>query len=117
MTRYTRIGLTGANGTIGRVLLAGLGDEYEFKAFTRRPVDFPATIVNFDRARRSRKGPLRAWRPSFTWRPTPVQWPLGKACGITTSRVCTKCWKSAADPGSDAWSLPRPITPNTAILF
>ena len=23
MTRYTRIGLTGANGTIGRVLLAG----------------------------------------------------------------------------------------------
>jgi len=50
MTRYTRIGLTGANGTIGRVLLAGLGAEYEFKAFTRRPVDFPATIVNFDRA-------------------------------------------------------------------
>ena len=50
MTRYTRIGLTGANGTIGRVLLAGLGVEYEFKAFTRRPVDFPATIVNFDRA-------------------------------------------------------------------
>ena len=49
MTRYTRIGLTGANGTIGRVLLAGLGAEYEFKAFTRRPVDFPATIVNFDR--------------------------------------------------------------------
>ncbi len=50
MTRYTRIGLTGANGTIGRVLLAGLAAEYEFKAFTRRPVDFPTTIVNFDRA-------------------------------------------------------------------
>ena len=40
MTRYTRIGLTGANGTIGRVLLAGLGAEYEFKAFTRRSVGF-----------------------------------------------------------------------------
>lgn len=49
MTRYTRIGLTGANGTIGRVLLAGLRADYEFKAFTRRPVDFPATIVHFDR--------------------------------------------------------------------
>ncbi|NKB65665.1 MAG: NAD-dependent epimerase/dehydratase family protein [Candidatus Latescibacteria bacterium] len=50
MTRYTRIGLTGANGTIGRVLMDGLGDQYQFKAFTRRPVDFPSTLVNFDRA-------------------------------------------------------------------
>ena len=50
MPRYTKIGLTGANGTVGRVLLQGLQDSYEITAFTRRPVDFPSVQVNFDQA-------------------------------------------------------------------
>ena len=45
-----RVGLTGANGTIGRVLLSGLGDDYDLVPFTRRAVDFPSTIVNFESA-------------------------------------------------------------------
>jgi nucleoside-diphosphate-sugar epimerase len=48
MARYTHVGITGANGLIGRVLLKGLGGEYQLKAFTRRPVDFPSAIVNFE---------------------------------------------------------------------
>jgi len=50
MPRFTKVGLTGANGTVGRVLLDGLKDEYDITAFTRRPVDFPSSQVNFDRA-------------------------------------------------------------------
>lgn len=45
-----RVGITGANGTIGRVLLNGLGDDYDLVAITRRTVDFPSTIVNFENA-------------------------------------------------------------------
>ena len=45
-----RVGITGANGTIGRVLMKGLEGGYELTPFTRRPVDFPSTIVNFDSA-------------------------------------------------------------------
>ena len=45
-----RVGITGANGTVGRVLLTGLGDDYDLVAFTRRTVDFPSTIVNFEKA-------------------------------------------------------------------
>ncbi|SVD48139.1 uncharacterized protein METZ01_LOCUS400993, partial [marine metagenome] len=47
-----RVGITGANGTIGRVLMKGLNMEgdCELTPFTRRPVDFPSTIVHFDSA-------------------------------------------------------------------
>ena len=38
---------TGANGSIG-LLMAGLADRYELKAFSRREVDFPTTLVHFD---------------------------------------------------------------------
>ena len=44
-----KVGITGANGIIGRVLLAGLGNDYDLTAFTRRLVDFPSTMVNFER--------------------------------------------------------------------
>ena len=46
------MGITGANGTIGRVLMKGLNVEgdCELTPFTRRPVDFPSTIVHFDSA-------------------------------------------------------------------
>lgn len=50
MARYTQVGITGANGVVGRVLMKGLGQEYQLKAFTRRPVDFPSAIVNFEQA-------------------------------------------------------------------
>ena len=46
MPRYPNLGITGANGTIGRVLLKGLASEYTLRPFTRRPVDFDSTIVN-----------------------------------------------------------------------
>ena len=49
MGRFQQVGLTGANGLIGRVLMRGLAEEYTIKPFTRRPVDFNATLVNFDR--------------------------------------------------------------------
>ena len=48
MIKKQRVGITGANGTIGRVLLDGLKSEYELTAFSRRKVDFPTNIVNFD---------------------------------------------------------------------
>ena len=48
MDRIQRVGITGANGSIGRVLMAGLTDRYELKAFSRREVDFPTTLVHFD---------------------------------------------------------------------
>ena len=48
MDRIQRVGITGANGSIGRVLMAGLADRYELKAFSRREVDFPTTLVHFD---------------------------------------------------------------------
>lgn len=50
MARYQSVGITGANGVVGRVLMKGLAPEYQLKAFTRRPVDFPSTIVNFEKA-------------------------------------------------------------------
>jgi len=50
MARYQSVGITGANGVVGRVLMKGLAGEYQLKAFTRRPVDFPSTLINFERA-------------------------------------------------------------------
>jgi len=50
MSKIKKVGVTGANGTVGRVLMEGLADRYELTAFTRREVDFPSTIVNFDKA-------------------------------------------------------------------
>ena len=47
---FDKVGITGANGVVGRVLMEGLGGEYQLEAFTRRPVDFPSTIVNFGTA-------------------------------------------------------------------
>ena len=49
MGHYRKIGITGANGKVGRALMAGLADNYEIVPFTRRKVEFPSTIVNFDR--------------------------------------------------------------------
>lgn len=46
MPRYPKLGITGANGTIGRILLKGLSETYSIRSFTRRPVDFDSTIVN-----------------------------------------------------------------------
>ena len=51
MIKIRRVGITGANGSIGRVLMSGLADEFELKAFSRREVEFPTTLVHFDRAR------------------------------------------------------------------
>jgi nucleoside-diphosphate-sugar epimerase len=50
MGSIKKVGITGANGTVGRVLLHGLADDYVLTAFTRREVDFPSTIVNFEKA-------------------------------------------------------------------
>ena len=50
MSSIKKVGLTGANGTIGRVLMEGLANEYELMAFTRREVDFASAIVNFENA-------------------------------------------------------------------
>ena len=50
MTEINKVGITGANGTVGRVLMEGLADGYELTAFTRREVDFPSKIVHFDKA-------------------------------------------------------------------
>jgi nucleoside-diphosphate-sugar epimerase len=49
MGSIKKVGITGANGTVGRVLMQGLADDYELTAFTRRAVEFPSTIVNFDK--------------------------------------------------------------------
>ena len=49
MGSIKKVGITGANGTVGRVLMQGLAVDYELTAFTRRGVDFPSTIVNFDK--------------------------------------------------------------------
>ena len=48
MGRYTDIGITGANGTVGRVLMAGVQHDYALRAVTRREVDFASTIASFD---------------------------------------------------------------------
>ena len=48
MVEKQRVGITGSNGTIGRVLLDGLKSGYDLTAFSRREVDFPTNIVNFD---------------------------------------------------------------------
>lgn len=48
MPRYKHIGITGANGKVGRVLLDGLKNDYEVRAITRREVDFPSTIASLD---------------------------------------------------------------------
>ena len=50
MTEIKKVGITGANGTVGRVLMDGLADGYELTAFTRREVNFPSKIVHFDKA-------------------------------------------------------------------
>ena len=52
--RYQSVGITGANGVVGRVLMKGLAQDYQLKAFTRRPVDFPSTLVNFEQANQVR---------------------------------------------------------------
>jgi len=48
MSRYREIGITGANGTVGRVLMEGLREDYSVRAITRRAVDMPSTVVAFD---------------------------------------------------------------------
>jgi NAD+ dependent glucose-6-phosphate dehydrogenase len=48
MGEIQSVGITGANGSIGRVLMAGLADLYQIKAFSRREVEFPTTLVHFD---------------------------------------------------------------------
>mgnify|MGYP002883767361 FL=1 len=48
MVEKKRVGITGSNGTIGKVLLDGLKSGYDLTAFSRREVGFPTTIVNFD---------------------------------------------------------------------
>ncbi|HAA77382.1 TPA: NAD(P)-dependent oxidoreductase [Candidatus Latescibacteria bacterium] len=48
MARYKTIGVTGANGKVGRVLVDGLRDEYDLTALTRREVDFPSTVVSLN---------------------------------------------------------------------
>ena len=50
MAEKRRVGITGANGSIGRVLMKGLAAEYDLKAFSRREVEFPTGIVHFDKA-------------------------------------------------------------------
>lgn len=50
MAEKKRVGITGANGSIGRVLMKGLATDYELKAFSRREVEFPTSIVHFDKA-------------------------------------------------------------------
>lgn len=51
MSEIKKVGITGANGTVGKVLMEGLADSYALTAFTQREVDFPSMIVNFDKAR------------------------------------------------------------------
>ena len=48
MAKYHEIGITGANGTVGRVLMKGLAEDYHLRAITRRAVDMASTIVSFD---------------------------------------------------------------------
>ena len=50
MLRYPHVGITGANGRIGRVLVEGLADDYTVRAFTRREVDFESTVMQLDQA-------------------------------------------------------------------
>jgi nucleoside-diphosphate-sugar epimerase len=40
------VGITGANGRVGRVLVDGLKDACDVRAFSRREVDFPTTVVD-----------------------------------------------------------------------
>ena len=56
MTRYTRIGLTGANGTIGRVLLAGLGGRIRIQGIYAPPGRFSRHYRQFRPRCRSRRG-------------------------------------------------------------
>ena len=51
MSEIKKVGITGANGTVGKVLMEGLADSYALTAFTQREADFPSMIVNFDKAR------------------------------------------------------------------
>ena len=48
MSGYTKVGITGANGKVGRCLMEGLKDDYTLRAITRREVDFPSTIAALD---------------------------------------------------------------------
>ena len=50
MADIKRVGITGANGTIGTVLRQHLGDDYELKSFTLEAVDFPSTVADLARA-------------------------------------------------------------------
>ena len=45
MPRYQHVGITGANGRVGRVLMAGLAEDYTVRGFTRRGVDFESTVI------------------------------------------------------------------------
>ena len=51
MSEIKKVGITGANGTVGKVLMEGLADSYALTAFTQREADSPSMIVNFDKAR------------------------------------------------------------------
>ena len=51
MSEIKKVGITGASGTVGKVLMEGLADSYALTAFTQREADFPSMIVNFDKAR------------------------------------------------------------------
>ncbi|MEE2833384.1 MAG: hypothetical protein VYD18_13585, partial [Candidatus Latescibacterota bacterium] len=48
MGRYANIGITGTNGTVGRVLMTGLQHNYTLRAITRWETDIPSTIASFD---------------------------------------------------------------------
>lgn len=48
MKQYRKIGITGANGKVGRVLMAGLADEFDIVPFTRREAHRCALEVETD---------------------------------------------------------------------
>lgn len=49
MARHNTVGITGANGTVGRCLMKGLASDYDARAITRREVeDLPSTVASFD---------------------------------------------------------------------
>ena len=45
-----RVGITGADGTIGSVLRAGLGGSYDLSSFAMQPTEFPSTMADLSRA-------------------------------------------------------------------
>lgn len=44
--RFTRIGITGADGHIGTTLREGLSDAYKITSFSLQPHDFPTTVAD-----------------------------------------------------------------------